>query len=152
MSTVCCVHHHSRNGSHSTFIIYHLKHLCQSNAYNCLTKLRRLSSYITQPGFRLSEFRDFCGLRRAGPLYGVNTHHDWGHIRRDRSQHITETWHVHIYCHRFPTDHTEHQRRSLPTDGWVKRMWFIYTMESYVSAIANKLTLPQENGCNWGSS
>jgi hypothetical protein len=34
-------------------------------------------------------------------------------------------------------------------DKWIKKMWYLYTMEYYSSIKKNKVMLLQVNGCSW---
>jgi hypothetical protein len=44
------------------------------------------------------------------------------------------------------------QPRCPTTDGWIKKMWYLYTMEFYSAMKKNETCRSQVNGWNWRTS
>jgi hypothetical protein len=44
------------------------------------------------------------------------------------------------------------QPRCPTTDEWIKKMWYLYTMEFYAAMKKNKIFHSQVNGCTWKTS
>jgi hypothetical protein len=44
------------------------------------------------------------------------------------------------------------QPRCPTTDKWIKKMWYLYTMEFYAAMKKNEMYHSQANGWNWRTS
>jgi hypothetical protein len=59
--------------------------------------------------------------------------------------------HTHIYCSAIHNSQVTETDKMPITDEWIKKMWYLYTMESYSAIKRMKSYHLQVNGWNWST-
>jgi hypothetical protein len=69
----------------------------------------------------------------------IQQSHSWGYTQRNATQVTPEHLHTRIYCSAIHNSQVMETTKIPPTDEWIKKMWYLYTMEFYSDMKKNEI-------------